>query len=171
MKQKFIIKKKFVTFLFIYLFLFTSYFSIITLSKYVGIINKSGTMAIAKWDVSLDTSANASSTLNMTIGNANTNASYILKITSLSETKANYSIVLSDLPKGVEVKLDNGNYKQQVNNKIIFDDVGYINANADTNDKTKTHTLTFGVSIGSDTISESEINIDVIFNQENPSGN
>ena len=67
--------------------------------------------------------------------------------------------------------MDNGNYKQQVNNKIIFNDVGYINANADTNDKTKTHTLTFGVSIGSDTISESEINIDVIFNQENPSGN
>ena len=169
MKQKIIIKKKFVIFLFVYLFLFTSYFSTITLAKYVGRISSSGTMAIAKWDVSLDTSDNASNTLNMTIGNTNTNASYILKITSLSEAKTSYSIVLSDLPEGLEVKLDDGNYKKQTNNKIVFDNAGYINANAET--KTKTHTLTFGVAIDSDTITGSEINIDVVFNQDNPSGN
>ena len=169
MKQKFIIKKKFITFLFVYLFLFTSYFSTITLAKYIGRINRSGTMAVAKWEVSLDTSDNSSNVLNMIIGNDNTNASYILKITSLSEAKASYSIVLSDLPKGLVAKLDDGTYKQQVNNKIIFDNAGYINADAET--KTKTHTLTFGVIIDSDTISESEINIDVIFNQVNPSGN
>ena len=168
MNQKFIIKKKFITFLFVYLFLFTSYFSTITLAKYVGRINRSGTMAVAKWEVSLDTSDNSSNVLNMIIGNDNTNASYILKITSLSEAKASYSIVLSDLPNGLVAKLDDGTYKQKVNNKITFDNAGYINADAES---IKTHTLTFGVLIDSDTISESEINIDVIFNQENPSGN
>ena len=104
MKDKFIVKKKFMTFLLVYFVLFTSYFSIITLSKYVGVTNRSGTVAIAKWDVSLDTSDNNSNIVSVTIGN--TNPTYVLKITSLSETKALYSIVLSDLPEDLEVKLN-----------------------------------------------------------------
>ena len=166
MKDKFIVKKKFMTFLLIYFVLFTSYFSIITLSKYVGVTNRSGTVAIAKWDVSLDTSDNNSNIVSVTIGN--TNPTYVLKITSLSETKALYSIVLSDLPEDLEVKLDDGTYKQPVNNKITFDDVGYINADVEQSAKTKTHYLTFYVPIDSDTIPATEINLDVVFVQDEP---
>lgn len=169
MKQKIVMQKKFMTFLLIYFVLFISCFSVITLSKYVGIINKPSTIAIAKWDVSLDTSDNTSNTLNMTIGDTNTNPSYILKITSISDTKASYSIVLSALPDGLEVKLDDGNYQQQENNTITFENVGYINVDDDT--KTKVHTLTFYVPIDSDTIIDSEFNVDVVFNQESPTAN
>ena len=169
MKQKIINQKKFMTFLLIYFVLFISYFSVITLSKYVGKINKPSTMVIAKWDVSLDTSDNASNALNLTIGDTNTNPSYILKITSISEVIASYSIVLSNLPDGLEVKIDDQNYRAQENNTIIFENVGYINVNDDT--KTKVHTLTFYVPIGSDTITDSEFNVDVVFNQESPGAN
>ena len=169
MKQKIVMQKKFTTFLLIYFVLFISYFSVITLSKYVGKINRPSSIAIAKWDVSLDTSDNSSNVLNMTIGDTNTTPSYILKITSISDTKASYSIVLSDLPDGLEVKLDNGNYQTQVNNTITFENVGYINVNDET--KTKVHTLTFFVPIDSDTITESEFNVDVVFNQVSPIAN
>lgn len=171
MKKKIVIKKKFIAFLMVYLVLFTSYFSIITLSKYVGITRNSGIATVAKWEVSTDTSDNTSDTLNMTIGN--THPTYILKITSTSEVKAEYSIVLSNLPSDVEVKLDNRNTYETPNNNntITFSNVGYINANASSNDRTITHTLTFNVPIGSSSINASEINIDVIFNQVNPTSN
>lgn len=169
MKKKIVIKKKFITFLLVYLVLFTSYFSIITLSKYVGTVSESGIVTVAKWEVSTDTTDNTSDTLNMIIGN--TQESYILKITSTSEVKATYSIVLSSLPSDVEVKLDNGTYENPINNTITFSDIGYINANASSNDRTITHILTFNVPIGSSSINASEINIDVIFNQINPTSN
>lgn len=167
MKKKIIIRKKFLTFLLIYFVLVTSNFSILTLSKYVGIIGKSGTATVAKWEVSTDTSDNTSDTLNMIIGN--TQESYIIKITSTSDVKAIYSITLSNLPSGLEVMLDNGNYQTQVNNTITFNNVGYINANDTT--RTKTHTLTFNVPIGTSSIDASNIDIDVVFNQINPTSN
>lgn len=171
MKKKIVIKKKFITFLLIYLVLFTSYFSIMTLSKYVGVTRGAGTTTIAKWEVSTDTTDNTSDTLNMTIGN--TQESYILKITSTSEVKVSYSIVLSNLPSEVEVKLDNNNTYETPNNNntITFSDVGYINANVSNNDRTKTHTLTFNVPIDSSSINANQINIDVLFSQANPSSN
>ena len=82
-------KKKLVSFLLVYFVLFTSCFSIITLSKYVGISSGSGSNLIAKWDVSIDTSDNSSDTLNIIKGKTTQN--YILKITSASETKAKWS--------------------------------------------------------------------------------
>ena len=103
----------------------------------------------------------------MVVGN--TTQSYILKVTSTSEVKAIYSIALSNLPNEVQVKLDNGTYQTPTSNVITFNNVGYINANAET--RTITHTLTFNVPIDSNTISANEINIDVTFNQANPTGN
>lgn len=167
MKKKFTIKKKYITFLILYFVLFTSYFSVVTLSKYVGTISDSGTKTIAKWEVSTDTSDNESDTLDMVVGN--TTQSYTLKVTSTSETKAIYSIVLSNVPNEIQVKLDNGTYQTPTNNVINFNNVGYINANAET--RTITHTLTFNVPIDSNTINANEINIDVIFNQANPTAN
>ena len=175
MKEKIKIKKKFVTFLLIYLVLFTSYFSVITLSKYVGTTSGSTTTTIAKWEVSTDTTDNTSDTLNIVIGNDNTNPSYILKITSTSDVKAIYSIVLSNVPSNVQVKLENSStyptYQTPTDNTITFSDVGYINANANVSNRTITHTLTFKVPIDTSTISANQINIDVIFNQVDPTSN
>ena len=167
MKTKRLLKKKFQVFLSIYFIFFTSYFVVITLSKYLNKITGQGTASIAKWEVSTDTTDNESNTLNLTIGNTTQN--YILKVTSTSETKAIYSIVLSNLSNEVQVKLDNGTYQTPTNNIITFSNVGYINANAET--RTITHTLTFNVPIDSNIINANEINIDVTFNQVNPTGN
>ena len=46
---------------------------------------------------------------------------------------------------------------------------GYINAS--NMPITKTHTLTFNLPVGSTIVNESEINIDVKFDQVNPTGN
>ncbi len=141
----------------------------ITLSKYIGIANNYGSTTVAKWEVFTDVSDNDSNVLNFIIGNASTNPSYTLKITSLSETKVMYSILLSDIPNGLEVKLDDGNYQVPSNGRIEFNDIGYIDTDDET--KTKVHVLTFNAPIDIDEISDSEINIDVLFNQVIPSSN
>lgn len=166
MRKKYKLKKKFVSFLLIYFILLSSYFSMITFSKYIGVINDYGTSPVAKWEVYTDTSDNESDVLNIIIGDDKTNPSYVLKITSLSDTKVMYSILLSDLPNGLEVKLDDGDYQSSINNKIEFNDVGYINANDESYEKI--HTLTFNVPIDFDEIDNSEINIDVVFDQIAP---
>ena len=165
-KRVAIIKRLYKYFLCFFIF-FTAYFSMITLSKYIGTATGTGTTTIAKWEVDVDDTVNASNTVDVVIGN--TNPSYILKVTSTSDVKALYSIVLSNVPNQLEVKLDNGNYQTPTNNTITFTNVGYINANAQ--NRTVTHTLTFNVPIDTATINASEIDIDVIFNQANPTSN
>ena len=165
-KKKYRLKRKFSTFLMIYFIIFTSYFSVTTFSKYVGVIKDTATTKVAKWEVSVDTDENASDELNVVIGN--TTQSYKVKLTSTSDTKAFYSIILSNLPNSVQVKLDEEDYQYPVDSEIIFSDIGYINANATPENKSIIHTLTFSVPIGSDKIDSNTIDIDIIFNQENP---
>ncbi len=158
-----IIKKRFFTFLLLYLIVFTAYFTIITFSKYTGIISGGDSAVIAKWDVYTDTSDNESDIVDVINGNGGN--TYIIKVTSLSETIASYSIVLSNLPSDLEVKLDNGEFNTPDEfNVITFEDVGEINANAEI--KTITHTLTFSIPINSETTGLNEIDIDVIFVQK-----
>ena len=167
MKTKRVLKKKFQVFLSIYFIFFTSYFTVITLSKYLNKITGQGTTSIAKWEVSSDINDNEIDTLDMIIGN--TTQDFTLKVTSTSEIKAVYSVVLTDLPNDLEVKIDGGTYKKPTNHTSTFSNIGYINANAET--KTMTHTLTFNAPIDSKTMSASEININVIFNQVDPTEN
>ena len=171
MRKKYKLKKKFVSFLLIYFVFLTFYSSVITLSKYVGTITGSANSTIAKWEASTDTSENGSNTLNMTIGDDVTNTSYILKITSTSEVKAIYSIVLSNVPSSIKVKLDNGPLNTPINNTVEFNNVGYINADADNENKTKRHTLTFNAPLDIDEINNSVIDIDVLFEQVMPEEN
>ncbi len=167
MKRK-ISKKKCLTFLLVYFIFFTSYFSVITFSKYVGVIrDATASTPIAKWDVSMNTGDNDDDYVDVVIGNSSD--SFIVTVTSISEIKANYSIVLTNVPSSLRIKLDNGIYKSPVNNKITFDNAGSINANA--TNRTVNHTLTFDVPINSDTITNNIININVIFTQANPSNN
>ena len=103
--KKEILNKKIAIFLLLYFIVFTFYFSIITFSRYIGVIgNNKTTASIAKWDVSLDTSDNKSNTLELV--NGNTSNSYILKLTSQSETIATYSIVLTNLPENIRIGIE-----------------------------------------------------------------
>ena len=150
------IMKKLNTFFLIYLVFFTTYFSMITLSKYTGKVTGNGAIAAAKWEVSLDTTG-ANSTLNLVSGNTTQN--YILKVTSTSEVAANYSVILSDLPAEIEVAIDGGTYKKPTNNKITFNNVGSFNAN-DSNTE-HSHTLTFNAPLDSDIPSVNSVKLDV----------
>ncbi len=156
-------------FFLLYFIFFTLYFSMMTLAKYTSSSTGTGTASIAIWDVSVDTSDNENNTLNMVIGN--TTQSYVLKITSTSETMASYSINLSNLPNEIKVKLDDDDYQIPNNNSITYENVGYINANEDEDSRTITHTLTFQAPIDSNIIDSNEIDIDVIFKQERPNSN
>ena len=170
MTKKKSIKKRYIVILVAYVFLFVSSFSLVSLAKYVSSFDTETEAIIAKWDVSLDTDSNESDTLDLTIGSDN-NPSYNLKITSVSEIKTSYSIVISDLPTGAKVKLDERDYVPSENGVVTFDNVGYINADANDENKTKSHNLKFNLPIGTETIDGDEVNIDVIFNQTNPSNN
>lgn len=150
-------KKKFVKFLFIYFTFFTSYFTMRTLSRYISVVKKDGSEVIAKWDI--DVTADSES-INLVSGNGS--KSYNLTVTSDSETKVLYSIILTNVPNDIFVSIDGKSNTSPSNNKVIFDNL-YINAN-DSN-KTRQHTLTFTAPINSSVINNNDIKIDVIFTQ------
>lgn len=134
-----------------------------SLAKYKSTYSTEKTARVAKWEVHVDTSNNDTDTFETVIGNDNVN--YILEITSLSEVETSYSIEISNVPDNVEIKLDDGSYILPTNNEVTFNNVGFINADAQLEDRTITHILNFNVPIDTDTIDEQEININVFFNQ------
>ena len=84
-------------------------------------------------------------------------------ITSLSEVDIIYTIVLNDVPQGVSVALDGGEFTAPTNNKIIFNEIGTIRYSD--NNKTKSHILTFKAAQGTTYVANSEIDINVIARQ------
>ena len=155
------IMKKLLTFFFIYFVFFTTYFSMITLSKYTGTSTGNGPATIAKWDVSIDTSS-SSDTLNVVSGGAI--QSYTLKVISKSEVGANYSIILSNVPNEIEVSIDGRTYPVPADNKIVVNNIGSFTANDTTTEHS--HTLTFNAPLNSNIPSVNEINVDVEFVQK-----
>ncbi len=90
--------------------------------------------------------------------------SYTLTVQSNSEVDVIYSIIISNLPTGVEVDLDNsGNYRTPTSGTIRMSSVGTINYNDSV--KTKNHTLTFRAANGTTPVTDQEIDIDVEFKQ------
>lgn len=154
-------KRKFLLFLLLYLVSSTSVLSLITLSKYTSTSSGSGSMKIAKWDVTLNTSSNASDNINLITGN--NVISYTVKVKSLSDVKVGYTIIISNVPNDIKIKLDSGTYQSPIDNKVTFSNVGVINANAQTSEVS--HILTFTAPLGAATISSKSINIDVTFTQ------
>lgn len=157
-RRKRIRRKKIRFFIFILLIITNSYL----LAKYTSTINGNHNVDIAKWEVSYDTNDNASDTLNLVSGNVTQD--YIIKVISTSEVSAKYSIELSNLPNDIRASLDNGNDKTPINNKIVFNNVGTINASAQ--DNIKEHVITFSSVLGNSNLIDSNIYIDVIFDQK-----
>lgn len=131
-------------------------------AKYTFSLNNYGSTAkIAKWNVSYDTSENASDTLELISGNET--KSYIIKVTSTSEVATSYSIVLSNVPSEMEVKIDERPYQTPINNAIEFENINAFSGN-DMN-TTFTHTLTFNAPLESDIANTTNIGINVKFTQ------
>lgn len=157
------LKKKFKLFLKIYFIILTFSFSVLTLSKYVSKVEGDGGLKVAKWEVKLDTNL-SSDTFTVVMGNGSQN--YKLKVYSTSEVGVSYSIVLSNIPNGVQVSLDGATPLTPTNNKITFSNVGQFDANGAI--KSREHTLSFSAILGSNEISDTDINMDVVFIQRAP---
>ena len=153
------LKKKFVVFFSLYLVLLTSLFVINTYSKYTGSITKTGDTSVAKWDVSSNI---PDATLNLVPSGED---SYSLTITNNSEVSAKYSIVVSNIPSGTLVSLDNGAYKAY-SSTVSFNNIGTIKTNAAT--KTKSHTINFKTIPEASAVSNRNIKIQVNFEQTKP---
>lgn len=158
-KQK-AIKRRIILLIFVYLIFVTLYFSINTLSKYTAASSGDGNIQIAKWSV--NAIPTSSDPMNIIAGTDS--VSYELTVTSTSEVGCTYSIVLSNLPNGVKVKLDEDSpIPVDSSGTIIFDDCGHFNAGS--NGETKTHTLVLTADLGTPDVSKL-VNIDVLFVQE-----
>ena len=160
-EKKLRLRKKFKVFFLIYFVCFTFCLSCITFSKYTGVISRSGPTSVAKWDVSIDTTDNASDTL--TVVTDSTAASYIVKVVNKSEVSSDYSIVLSNVPTGLEVSLDSGVSKTPINNEIVFSNAGSFVASDATN--THRHVLTFNDPNGNSNEGTHNIRIDINLEQ------
>ena len=162
-KTKRRLKKKFIVFLFIYFILLTSYFTFSTVAKYAGEISRTNQISVARFNVS---ATGNNSNISMVAGNGGSSLTYTVTVTSISEVATSYSILLTNVPTGVKVKLDNGSYISGTNNEISFNNAGTFAPN-DSN-STRTHTLTFMAEIGAATQSNASIGLDVVFTQVQP---
>lgn len=157
MKNNIINKKSIIIILFALIIFSNSYL----LAKYTSILNGSSNSSIAKWSVSYDTNDNDGDVLSLISGNSTKD--YIIKVTSTSEVFANYSIILTNVPSEMEVKIDGGTYRLPINNTISFENVNSFGA-SDVN-TTHTHRLIFNAPIDSNIASSTQVGINVIFNQ------
>ena len=125
--------------------------------------NSSGDLISANWSVSL----NQQGVNNyLSVIPDSYNAGYTLNVTSNSKVDVVYTVIISNLPAGIEVSFDGGSFRSQSNNTITFTDIGSILYSDSV--KTKTHTLTFRALTGSTLINNREVDVDVTFRQIMP---
>ncbi len=130
-----------------------------TLAIYRSSVQANGSLNTATWSVSAI--SQQGNTLNLVSDGVSTQ-NYSLTVQSLSEVDVDYTIIISNLPAGVEIALDDNNFLPQTNNTITFN--GSILYNDAT--KIKNHILKFRSNVGTTAISNREIDIDVIFKQQ-----
>ena len=125
---------------------------------YRNLINPNGSIATASWNVTLN-QEHEDNNLYIVAGDDNSTASYTVNITSTSEVDIDYSIIVDDIPQGVKIKLDDGDYLTPTNHKIIYADIGIINYSDE--NKTKSHTVTFKADSNAEIIIDDEVNVNV----------
>lgn len=154
-------KKKILKILLLMIVLLLASYTIKTFAIFRKFGSGTGSFNAATWNVSRSQSQSGDS---IDISPGSTTDDYILTVQSSSEVDVVYSIIISNLPSGVEVDLDNsGNYRTPSSGTITINQAGTINYNDSV--KTKTHTLTFRATSGASTVSNQSINIDVQFKQ------
>ena len=133
-----------------------------TFALYRMISKSTGSIATATWNVTLN-QENELNNLSLIAGDENSTASYTVNITSTSQVDIIYTIVVNNIPAGVKVKLDNGEYQTPSSNKVIYADVSTINYSDE--NKAKSHTLTFKAENNTENLEDEELNINVIARQ------
>lgn len=157
-------KRKIFIFILVYGLIITSYFSLRTFSKFISVANnKTGTKDVAKWDVTLDTSSAANS-IDLVSGNTTNTQDYILTVSSLSDVAVECELVVSNLPTGVSMKIDNDVEYTQSSGIIRVNNFCTFVANDSNTDKS--YILTFIAPLNSNVVSNRTININVSCKQK-----
>ena len=91
--------------------------------------------------------------------------SYTLTVQSNSEVDVLYKIIISNLPSGVEVDLDNTGYLTPESNGSLTIENNNTIINYNDSVKTKTHLLTFRATNSAQLVTNQKIHIDVEFRQ------
>lgn len=156
-------KKKILKILLLMIVLLLASYTIKTFAIFRKFGSGTGSFNAATWNVSRSQSQSGDS---IDISPGSTTDDYILTVQSSSEVDVVYSIIISNLPSGVEVDLDNsGHYYIPTDGTLTIQTANtVINYNDDI--KTKTHTLTFRATSGASLVAEQEIDIDVEFKQK-----
>jgi len=114
----------------------------------------------AEWDVSLNQTGISNNILLQPGGAART---YTLKVRSDSEVDVKYSIVISNIPAGVEVSLNGVDYETPSSNSVTFSNAGQILYSSQARENT--HTIYFVSEAGSTNVVNQSVTINVIAEQ------
>jgi len=147
---------------FIFLIFLMSAFCIpSSLGMYKSNTTSSKTVSTADWNVSLNQNEISDS---ISIVNNGSTGTYTLKVVSDSEVDTEYSIIISNIPTGVDVKLDTeNNYRTPVNGVVTIEPAGTIHYTGSREEVTRI--ITFRANNGSSVVNNRAINIDVVFKQ------
>ena len=129
-------------------------------AKYRSRFSGTGSARVAKWNTNVNTDGNLNK-LFVVSENTNDTSSYTITVNSVSEVASKYSIILSNVPTNLQVKLDDGMYRGTNNGIITFDGGSFLVGG----ETTRTHTLTFKDLLNSDNYGDMTIGIDVIIEQ------
>ncbi|MBR2708235.1 MAG: hypothetical protein IKE90_02230 [Bacilli bacterium] len=132
-----------------------------TFAIYRGDGSATGTIDAATWSISRSQSASGDS---LSVIPELASDVYNLTVTSNSEVDVVYTIIVSNLPTGVEVSLDNGTYQTPTSGTVRISNAQTV-INYNDTVKTKNHTLTFRATSSAQVVSDQEIDIDVEFRQ------
>ena len=154
-------EKKIITFIIIFfVVLFSCFLVNKTFAKHTSTVIGSGETDIAKWELLLDGS---SGSVDLVPGGSAVN--YTLRVTSNSEVSSKYSIEISNLPDTVRISLDNGEYKVPLNGTILFENSGSFRSSSSS--VINNHTLSFKAINGASSVSNRELDVDIIAIQDN----
>ena len=109
-----------------------------SISRYHNSKYGNGQTPVALWNVSTTSS---DSTINLVAGSTTT---YTFTVKNYSDVAVVYSIEINNLPIGIQVRLDLGDYLSVSNNKIVISPAGELEFSGTTQ---RTHTLTFNTPL------------------------
>ena len=132
-----------------------------TFAIFRGSGSGTGSVRTATWSISRSQSSSGDSL--EVIPELSTDV-YNLTVTSASEVDVVYTVIISNLPTGVEVSLDNGTYQPSSNGTVRISNAQTV-INYNDAVKTKNHTLTFRATSSAQVVSDQEIDVDVEFKQ------
>ena len=137
-------------------------YSVHTFALFKSSTNTNGLIKTSTWSVERNYSQIGDS-IDIYPGGATD--SYTLTVQSNSEVDVLYKIIISNLPSGVEVDIDNTGYLTPAANGSLTIENNNTTIKYSDSVKTKTHILTFRATDEAQIVTNQEIHIDVEFRQ------